>query len=279
MTELKPKPFVIDAPVAGYLFKAKKPKGQVLLQHGYGEYTQRYVSQYSNLIPKLVAKGFDVYGIDLEGHGNTAGERGLIDVELAVKHHLLARKPMPKNLPTLLFGHSLGGLVTAGSIIEDQDNVAAAIISSSAMQTPSKLWERSLAKVMTAIAPSGPLPLPRPGIEALTRDQELLKIIDQDAEMFKGKAKNKVAKTTLKVSDQVWEKAGSWMVPTLFIHGDQDTSTNHENSITLHEAIGSKDKTLKIYQGGFHELLNDVISAEVEKDLFGWLDARSEFKS
>lgn len=279
MTELKPKPFVIDAPVAGYLFKAKKPKGQVLLQHGYGEYTQRYVSQYSNLIPKLVAKGFDVYGIDLEGHGNTAGERGLIDVELAVKHHLLARKAMPKNLPTQLFGHSLGGLVTAGSLIEDQDNVAAAIISSSAMQTPSKLWERSLAKVMTAIAPSGPLPLPRPGIEALTRDQELLKIIDQDAEMFKGKAKNKVAKTTLAVSDGVWEKAGSWKVPTLFIHGDQDTSTNHENSISLHGAIGSKDKTLKIYAGGFHELLNDVISAEVEKDLFDWLDARSEFKS
>ena len=276
---IKPKPFVIDAPVAGYLFKAKTPKAQVLLQHGYGEYAERYVDQYSNLIPKLVARGFDVYAIDLEGHGNTAGERGLIDVELAVKHHLLARKAMPKTLPTLLFGHSLGGLVTAGSIIEDQSDVAAAIISSSAMQTPSKLWERSLAKVMTAIAPSGPLPLPRPGIEALTRDQELLKVIEADTKMFKGKAKNKVAKTTLAVSDGVWEKAGSWKVPTLFIHGDQDTSTNHENSISLHGAIGSKDKTLKIYQGGFHELLNDVISAEVEKDLFDWLDARSEFKS
>ena len=275
MVEIKSVPFIIDAPVAGYLFKAKNPKAQILLQHGYGEYTTRYVTQYSKLIPKLVERGFDVYGIDLEGHGNTAGERGLIDVQQAVEHHLLARAAMPTTLPTFLFGHSLGGLVTAGSITRDQSNITAAIISSSAMQTPSKLWERSLTKVMTAIAPSGPLPLPRPGIEALTRDAELLKVIEADSEMFKGKAKNKVAKTTLAVSDGVWADASNWLVPTLFIHGDQDTSTNFENSVSLHKAIGSKDKTLKVYEGGFHELLNDTIAAKVEKDLFAWLDART----
>ena len=107
MVEIKPVPFIIDAPVAGYLFKAKNPKAQILLQHGYGEYTTRYVTQYSKLIPKLVERGFDVYGIDLEGHGNTAGERGLIDVQQAVEHHLLARAAMPTTLPTFLFDYSL----------------------------------------------------------------------------------------------------------------------------------------------------------------------------
>ncbi|MGB4705764.1 MAG: alpha/beta fold hydrolase [Aquiluna sp.] len=274
MSNLTPAPWLIDAPVAGYFFKAPKPKAQILLQHGYGEYALRYVDQYSKLIPKLLEQGFDVYAIDLQGHGNTAGERALIDVVNAVDDHLAARDAMPKKLPTFLMGHSLGGIVTAGSVVRNPENLEAVVLSSSAMQTPSKGWERSLSKVMAAIAPSGPMPLPRPGIEALTRDQDLLKIIDADKEMFTGKAKNLVARTTLMLSDEVWSKVSSWVVPTLFIHGDQDTSTDHKNSISLHEAIASTDKTLKISAGGFHELLNDTIAKTVEKDLFAWLDKR-----
>ena len=276
MPKTTPAPWVIDAAVAGYYFKAPKAKAQILLQHGYGEYALRYVDQYSQLIPKLLENGFDVYAIDLQGHGNTAGERGLIDVVKAVDDHLVARSAMPKKLPTFLMGHSLGGIVTAGSVVRDGTNLEAVILSSSAMQTPSKGWERGLSKVMAAIAPSGPMPLPRPGIEALTRDQELLKVIDADPEMFTGKAKNLVARTTLVLSDEVWSKASNWVVPTLFIHGDKDTSTNHENSIALHSKIASKDKTLKVYKGGFHELLNDTIAKTVEKDLFAWLSKHAK---
>ena len=270
-----PTPWVIDAPVAGYHWKAKKPKAQLLLQHGLGEYSQRYVTQYSKLIPKLVAHGFDVYAIDLEGHGNTAGVRGLIDIVAAVDDHLAARAAMPKKLPTFLMGHSLGGLITAGSVVRDQANIEAAIISSSAMQTPSNLGLRALTKVLARIAPTAPVPVPRPGIESWTRDQEVLKVIAKDPEMHFGKAANLVGRTTLLLSDEVWSKAGDWNIPTLFIHGDKDTSTNFENSVKLQAAISSKDKTINIYPGGFHELLHDNISQEVVKDLFDWLDKRS----
>ena len=245
------------------------------MQHGLGEYSKRYVTQYSQLIPKLVAKGFDVYAIDLEGHGNTAGIRGLVDVVAAVDDHLVARSAMPKKLPTFLMGHSLGGLVTAGSIVRDQTNIEAAIISSSAMQAPSSVGLRALTKVLARLAPEAPVPVPRPGIEAFTRDQELLKVIAHDPEMFLGKARNLVGRTTLLLSDEVWSKASNWSVPTLFIHGDKDTSTEFENSVKLHGAISSKDKTLNVYPGGFHELLNDNISQEVLSDLFAWLDKRS----
>ena len=270
-----PTPWVIDAPVAGYHWKAKNPKAQLLLQHGLGEYSQRYVTQYSELIPKLVARGFDVYAIDLEGHGNTAGVRGLIDVVAAVDDHLAARAAMPQKLPTFLMGHSLGGLITAASIVRDETNIEAVIISSSAMQTPSNVGLRALTKVLARIAPTAPVPVPRPGIEAWTRDQELLKVIAKDPAMHFGKAANLVGRTTLLLSDEVWSKVNDWNVPTLFIHGDKDTSTNFENSVKLHAAISSKDKTLKIYPGGYHELLHDTISKKVGKDLFDWLDKHS----
>jgi alpha-beta hydrolase superfamily lysophospholipase len=274
MSISKAKSWDIGTGVAGFVWDSQTPKVNLLLQHGLGEYSERYVWQYNQLIPKLVAKGFNVYAIDLPGHGESIGERGLVDLNDALMHHLVARTAIEGDLPTVLFGHSLGGLVTAASLVANPTGVAAAVLSSSAMQSPSKAWERILSKVVTAINPSGDMPLPRPGEEALTRDLELLKLIAADDRMYHGKARNLVAKTVLELSDFVWSKIDSWQTPTLIIHGDKDLSTNHLQSIALMDAIPAKDKTLKIYPGGFHELLNDLEKDKVEVDVFDWLAAR-----
>jgi alpha-beta hydrolase superfamily lysophospholipase len=274
MSISKAKTWDIGTGVAGFVWDSQTPKANLLLQHGLGEYSERYVWQYNQLIPKLVAKGFNVYAIDLPGHGESIGERGLVDLNDALMHHLAARTAIEGDLPTVLFGHSLGGLVTAASLVANPTGVVAAVLSSSAMQSPSKAWERILSKVVTAINPSGDMPLPRPGEEALTRDLELLKLIAADDRMYHGKARNLVAKTVLELSDFVWSKIDSWQTPTLIIHGDKDLSTNHLQSIALMDAIPAKDKTLKIYPGGFHELLNDLEKDKVEADVFDWLATR-----
>ncbi|MEY4990822.1 MAG: Phospholipase YtpA, partial [Actinomycetota bacterium] len=61
---------------AGFLWDSPNPKANLMLQHGLGEYSERYVWQYNQLIPKLVARGFNVYAIDLPGHGESSGVRG-----------------------------------------------------------------------------------------------------------------------------------------------------------------------------------------------------------
>jgi alpha-beta hydrolase superfamily lysophospholipase len=275
MSISKAKSWDIGTGVAGFVWYSQTPKANLLLQHGLGEYSERYVWQYNQLIPKLVANGFNVYAIDLPGHGESIGERGLVDLNDALMHHLAARTAIEGDLPTVLFGHSLGGLITAASLVANPTGVVAAVLSSSAMQSPSKAWERILSKVVTAINPSGDMPLPRPGEEALTRDLELLKLIAADDRMYHGKARNLVARTVLELSDFVWSKIDSWQTPTLIIHGDKDLSTNHLQSIALMDAIPAKDKTLKIYPGGFHELLNDLEKDKVEADVFDWLEART----
>ena len=194
----------LDLDVAAFCWPAQTPKANILLQHGRGEYTTRYVHQYSELIPKLNELGFNVYGFDLPGHGYTKGVRGLVNMHEALELHLKARAAIPAGLPLFLLGHSLGGLVTIGSIMKKQDGLAGAVISSSAMQNPSSIFERTLEAVMAKLKPEGPMPLPRPGTEALTRDLDLVKLIDADPLMDTGKAKNLVANTSLEVSDQVW---------------------------------------------------------------------------
>lgn len=274
MSISKAKSWDIGTGVAGFVWDAENPRANILLQHGLGEYSERYVWQYNQLIPKLVARGFNVYAIDLPGHGDSEGLRGQVDLNEALMHHLAARTAIESSLPLVLFGHSLGGLVTAASTIANQGAIAAVVLSSSAMQAPSKAWERALSKVATALNPAGEIPLPRPGEEALTRDLELLKVIAKDERMFHGKARNLVAKTVLELSDFVWGKISSWQVPTLIIHGDKDLSTDHRQSIALAEAIPASDKYLRIYPGGFHELLNDLEKDLVEQELFDWLTAR-----
>lgn len=259
---------------AGFLWDTPTPRANLLLQHGLGEYSERYVWQYNQLIPKLVARGFSVYAIDLPGHGESAGVRGLVDVNEALMLHLSAREAIDSTLPLVLLGHSLGGLVTAASVVSNPTGIAAAVISSSAMQEPSKRWERMLSRLVTAINPEGDMPLPRPGEECLTRDLELLKLIAADDKMYHGKARNLVAKTVLEISDMVWDRIDQWNVPTLVIHGDKDLSTNHQNSIRLYDKIPAADKKLRIYEGGYHELLNDLDKALIERELFEWLDTK-----
>lgn len=264
----------LDLDVAAFAWKAKEPKANLLLQHGLGEYTTRYVQQYSALIPKLNELGFNVYGFDLPGHGYTRGERGLVNMHEALDLHVRARAAIPTDLPLFLFGHSLGGLVTIGSIMKEQSGIKGAVISSSAMQKPSSVFERTLAGLMVKLNPAGPMPLPRPGTEALTRDLQLVKLIDEDPLMDKGKARNLVAKTILDISDQVWDWAENWKLPALFIHGDKDTSTDHRNSQQLFKQIRATDKTLLVYPGGYHELLNDTIKDDVLPAVLGWLRTR-----
>jgi acylglycerol lipase len=260
--------------VSGYTWEPQNPRATVLLQHGLGEYSERYVWQYNQLIPKLVARGFRVYAFDLPGHGDSPGTRGLVDVAQGVKIHLDARTKLPGDLPTFLIGHSLGGLVTAASVAQNPSGLSGVVLTSGAFLAKPKRWERLLSKVVTALNPEGDMPLPRPGAEALTRDQELLRVITQDDRMYHGKARNLVAATVLEVSDRLFKNLGQWQVPTLIMHGDADLSTSHQQSIRLFEALPAKDKALKIYPGGYHELLNDLEKDFVAVELFAWLESR-----
>jgi alpha-beta hydrolase superfamily lysophospholipase len=57
------------------------------------------------------------------------------------------------------------------------------------------------------------------------------------------------------------------------MHGSADKSTKPSGSKRFYEMAGSKDKTLKIYEGGYHDLLNDLDKEAVMADVKAWIDA------
>ena len=57
-------------------------------------------------------------------------------------------------------------------------------------------------------------------------------------------------------------------------HGTDDKNTNPSGSQHFYDRVGSVDKTLKLYEGGFHDLLNDLDKGRVMQDIRDWVGAR-----
>ena len=142
--------------LAGYAWRTPGAHANLLLTHGFAEYAERYVAHYHSLVPKLNALGFDVYGWDMAGHGRSPGARGVADLRKAVADHRAARAKL-NDKPLFVFGHSLGGLVTAASVAEDQDGVAGVVLSAPALLISAPAHLRAIADVNRVVGDNAAL--------------------------------------------------------------------------------------------------------------------------
>jgi acylglycerol lipase len=262
----------IGTGVRGYAWDAPQPRAILLLQHGFGEYAERYVKWYSALIPRLLDIGVSVYAFDLEGHGRSPGRRALTDIERAVSDHLAARRKLAaQRLPIFLFGHSLGGIVTATSVLQQPD-VDGVILSSGALYVKSNAFVRALSPAIARIAPALPLVALNP--RGISRDTEVVRAFMADPLIYHGAMPARLATSVLLTSEANWPRYSRWHAPTLAIHGTADTFTSPEGSRRLIAAIASQDATLHLVEGGYHELLNDTGREETLQVVLTWLEKR-----
>ena len=269
------RPWDIGTGVRGYVWEAPEPRAVLLLQHGFGEYAQRFVKRYSQLIPHLLNAGVSVYAIDLWGHGHSPGRRAVTDLGQAVEDHLAARrKLLARPLPVFLLGHSLGGLVTATSVARDQSGLSGVILSSPFLRKEVPAWKRLLVSVLAAVGPTLPAPAEPAELSGLSRIPEELEFVDNDPLIYRGRVPMLLAATALNLLKENPSLYPGWRVPTLVLHGTADTYTDPEGSRELFKTISSQDKTLHIVEGGYHELLNDTERDETLRVLLGWLRRR-----
>lgn len=60
-------------------------------------------------------------------------------------------------------------------------------------------------------------------------------------------------------------------LPILIMHGTADRLTDPEGSRMLYERVGSKDKTLRLYDGFYHEIFSEPGREQVFADMEAWL--------
>ena len=269
------RPWDIGTGVQGYVWHAPEPRAVLLLQHGYGEYARRFVRQYNQLIPHLLRMGVSVYAFDMWGSGHSPGRRGLTDVGQAVEDHLAARRKLREQpLPVFLLGHSLGGLVTATSVVRDQCGLSGVVLTSAALQHEASQALLAFARVSGFFAPTVRAPLKAADISLLYRGAEQDTQLAADPLFYRGRLPMLVAGTGGNIAHDNWKLYPDWKVPLLVMHGTADTWTDPHGSQRLFEAVASEDKTLRLVEGGYHELLNDTERDETLGVLLTWLERR-----
>ena len=69
---------------------------------------------------------------------------------------------------------------------------------------------------------------------------------------------------TTRSKNSVTREFGRITLPVFILHGTADKATMPAGSRHFHDNAGSSDKTLKLYEGHFHDLLNDFGKEQVD---------------
>ena len=258
----------------GVQFPAHSERGAVLLCHGYAEHYGRY----GRLIQAMNGAGLSVYTYDQRGHGQSPGVRAVVDLNHLVEDHLKARAALSHlSVPVFAFGHSMGGLITAASAMRDPRGLAGVILSSPALlvgeDEPALL--KALSGVLGKLLPR--LPVTTLASGGLSRIAEEVSAYDNDPLVYRGKVPALTAATMLRLSGALMAGLPSWRLPTLLLHGSADTVTDIRGSRRFAAEAGSAQTPRPAVEyveveGGYHELYNDTVQAEVTAKTLSWLE-------
>jgi alpha-beta hydrolase superfamily lysophospholipase len=239
------------------------PTRIVLVAHGYGEHGGRY----RHVANVLTEHGAVVYAIDHLGHGRSGGERALItDFDHVVDDLAtlagIAAQEYPGR-PLVLLGHSMGGLIV-GLFAERRPDLVAGVAFCGAVLGDWQ-WARD-------VLARSELPFVRFDPSALSRDPAVGRAFRQDPLVYHGQYKRPLLEAEVVALDEFADDIDRLTMPVLLLHGTDDPFVPYERSLRAVEEMPSADKTVRLVDGGRHELLNELNRDEVLAILTAWID-------
>lgn len=248
----------------------------LIISHGYAEHAGRYAP----LAERLVAAGYAVCVIDHRGHGESGGQRASVRVMNEYVHDLtryldIVREAKPR-LPRFLLGHSVGALIALQAALEHPAKLEGLVLSAAFLQNavPVSPLLENLAAWLSRVVPE--LPVQALDTAALARDEGVVSAYRDDPLVYHGKVRARLGHELLRTGPYLLARAGSITLPTLLQHGSADSIAAPEGSRVLFERLGGSDKTLKLYDGAYHEIYHDYGRETVIADLLAWLAAHTE---
>jgi acylglycerol lipase len=266
-----------------YEWLVPDPRITVMLLHGYAEYCARY----EHVAKAWNARGIQVIGCDLRGHGRSQGDRGFVerfedyhrDVDALME---AGHARAPKGGPLAIFGHSNGGLIAFTWLLagngHDLDGlvVSSPFLGLSLKASPLKL---AAGKVMAKILPKVGLPSGLSGKDVCT-DENFQKNYDSDPLIFKN-ANARWFAEAMSAIDQVQVRAGQLKTPMLLVYAGEDRVASAAESDRFSRNLKNPAATTERLSGYAHELVNEGPQAreKVIARMGDWLLARAEAKA
>lgn len=247
-----------------------KPKAVMALVHGLGEHSGRYES----LVPDLVADGIAVIALDLRGHGQSDGKRG-VSTNYARLHEdveaLLAevQKHYP-NTPTLLYGHSLGGGLVMDYALKSAPAVKAMIASAPfiGLPKPPPAIVGMIAKAIRKLSPQATMKQPLTGDKISTIPEEQ-KAYENDP-LNHGQISFGLAVDAVEAGERIAAGAARWSKPLLLMHAKGDQLTSFEHSEAFAAAAGQVK--FCAYDNCEHEMHHDTVRDEVIAEMIAFIN-------
>jgi len=249
---------------------AGPPKAHLLIVHGYAEHSGRYAWTGE----RLAEAGYAAHAVDLPAHGRSDGVRALLrSLDPCVDAVRALAAGVEGATPRFLLGHSMGGTVVALGAVERAWDARGLVLSGPAL-TPGRRarLQELIVRTLALIAPRmGIVELPA---DAVSRDPGVVRAYDADPLVYRGKIRAATLVAMLSAQRRIAAAMEHIAQPLLIVHGGDDRLVSPEGSRVLAARAGSADRTLRIYDGLYHEVLNEPERESVLADIVSWIDER-----
>ncbi|MGN6357751.1 MAG: alpha/beta hydrolase [Novosphingobium sp.] len=247
-------------------------KASLVLCHG----VNSHGGQYLRAAGDFAARGFAVTALDLRGRGRSDGERFYIesideyvaDLSLAIEH---ARSLHP-DLPLYLLGHSAGGVTAVTYALDHQDRIAGLICESFAFRVFAPNFALKLLEGASHLLPHAHVLKLK--MADFSRDPAWVAELEADPLTLDETQPVATVAAFARAGERFEREFSRITLPVLILHGTADKATRPDGSEQFFREAGSADKTLKLYEGHYHDLLNDLGREGVIDDIAGWIAAR-----
>lgn len=249
-------------------------KAVLLVVHGLGEHSGRY----KNVVDHFVPLGYAVYIQDHIGHGKSDGVREMVErfsdftETLTIFLHMVSA--WQPHAPVFLLGHSLGGLIASYYLLDHQQDFKGAVISAPLVKVGESVSQATIlmGKILSKLAPKvGIISVDSNGI---SKDPAVVQAYVADPLVFHGKTPARLAAEMLSAMMRVTSECGKITLPFIVVQGSEDTLVEPSGAQMLYDQAASTDKTIKIYEGLYHEVFNEPERQQVLADVDAWLAAR-----
>jgi alpha-beta hydrolase superfamily lysophospholipase len=168
-------------------------------------------------------------------------------------------------------GHSAGGVLACLYALEHQARLAGLLCESFAFQTPAPDFALAALKGLSHLFPHAHvLHLKN---EDFSRDAQIVEAMNADPLIANETQPTQTVAELVRADERLKEAFPKITLPVLILHGTADRAARVSGSQMFYDAVGAKDKTLKLYAGAFHDLLNDLDKKTVMADITAWIEA------
>jgi alpha-beta hydrolase superfamily lysophospholipase len=248
-----------------------KPRGVVVIVHGFNSHS----GQYFWIAEQFLAAGLAVYALDQRGRGKSGGERFYVEKFAAYVDDLttfvrLAKSQEP-GLPVFMLGHSAGGVVSCLYTVQHQAELSGLICECFAFQVPAPDVVLAVLKGLSHLAPHAHvLKLKN---EDFSRDAKVVEAMNNDPLIAGESQPSETVAEMVRADERLKNEFPRITLPLFILHGTQDKATKPSGSQFFYDNAGSNDKTLKLYDGAYHDVLNDLGKEKAMADIVQWISS------